>query len=351
MDKNIDAAVDQITNELINTPVVDAAIQSEVIDPSSKKLLVAAKKYIDSISEVENELTNFKNLLIQMKNIRKMYDDNEYKKLESYQNLQIKKAAFLVSNIPKKIYNDTEEFQIILNEVLNQTVSLIFVAEDEKKEPILWKIDKMNKVLTYDVSSDENLTARFRNLNMQKLSDIADRIITENENTLEKIKNLKPVYIEVVKRFTEHKKLVMWYPIPQNTWYKIKISAKGDIAEAYAAEVFTPLSTFNYNDEIEDNNIDVFMTAVLKVDNISGMLQGDISSNNIEYAIKSLGASGLGLTQFKKIAEQIVADNGSFDKTKLLQEKQRLADLGKTRNHIYKLIDKKTDEWILEVRS
>jgi O-succinylbenzoate synthase len=62
------------------------------------------------------------------------------------------------------------------------------------------------------------------------------------------------------------------------------------------------------------------MGFVSQVDNISGLLQGDVSKDGIEYGIKSAGASTLGLAQMKKLAQEILATPG-FDKNKLLEVK------------------------------
>jgi hypothetical protein len=39
---------------------------------------------------------------------------------------------------------------------------------------------------------------------------------------------------------------------------------------------------------------------------MSGLLKGDVTVGNIEYGIKSAGASTLGLQQMQKIAKQIL---------------------------------------------
>jgi len=44
------------------------------------------------------------------------------------------------------------------------------------------------------------------------------------------------------------------------------------------------------------------MLEVAKVDDESGLLKGDVTVNQIEYAIKGVSASTLGIKQIKKLA-------------------------------------------------
>jgi hypothetical protein len=81
-----------------------------------------------------------------------------------------------------------------------------------------------------------------------------------------------------------------------------------------------------------EQNIDDYMREVGNVDSASGLLQGDVTVGNIEYAIKSANASIPGLAQFGKFAKEILADG--FDIQKLEEKKEILRKRGRLRNHL-----------------
>ena len=70
---------------------------------------------------------------------------------------------------------------------------------------------------------------------------------------------------------------------------------------------------------------------VAKVDNESGLLAGDVTIGNIEYAIKSADASMLGIRQMVLLAELIQKDVIK-DISDLLKYKQLLHNKARTRN-------------------
>lgn len=335
---------------------IDEPLQREVIDPSAQQLYAAAQKYLMILNDTEKDLNKFKEILKQQKAMR--HSNPNYKDVEAYQNLAIQRQAFLASDIPKKIFSATEEFQEQINAVLNQQVVIMFIFEDDAGNPVPYQIDKLSDILKYDTASrGYNLTARFQNMN--NLATAATKIEASDDTMQTKMENLAPVYREVMNRYRDpaHHKWLMWRPIPPDVWYKMNISAEGDINEAYAAEIFSSQTDFMYDDPYIDNDIDVFATAIANVDNISGMLQGDVTAGNIEYAIKSIDASMPGLRQFKTMANQIIKDNGHYDVAKLQKKKAQLASKGKFRNHIYKWQGKaeeiavdQVNQWMEEFR-
>lgn len=70
---------------------------------------------------------------------------------------------------------------------------------------------------------------------------------------------------------------------------------------------------------------------VAKVDNMSGLLAGDVTVGNIEYAIKSSDASMLSIRQMVLLAELIQKDIIK-DLVDLNKYKKLLSSKAKTRN-------------------
>ena len=105
----------------------------------------------------------------------------------------------------------------------------------------------------------------------------------------------------------------------------MKVSAMGDVNEAYAAFYLNMLyrENFVFLDKGREYNVETFMTdenyGVGAVDPISGLLQGDTSIQlenglKLEFAIKSDNASALSFEQVIRLANAIV-DSGTEEIT------------------------------------
>lgn len=97
---------------------------------------------------------------------------------------------------------------------------------------------------------------------------------------------------------------VLWLnPNKHPAWHGAFVSSFGSVNEAYAAAFLR--RQFNPVDTPEDD-IEILMNGVLSVTNLAGALEGDISLNGVEYAVKSKGASTLSLNQLLVLADEII---------------------------------------------
>jgi hypothetical protein len=133
-----------------------------------------------------------------------------------------------------------------------------------------------------------------------------------------------------------------------SVWHHAFISTEGDIAETYAVIVLLNRKDPSFNNANIEINIEEFVTEALNVDNMSGMLQGDVTVGNIEYGIKAAGASALSANQLIRMAKTILKDS-EFSKEKLLKEKQKLAAKARTRNKIIDGLENTVSENIQEI--
>lgn len=314
---------------------------------SNKEVRLAAQRYLDEIGILNQQLEYFKNLLRKQKEIRK--NNNLYKGLEEYQNNKERISIFLSSEIPKRLYKISFDFQEILNEFLGQEIKMIFVHVDKNNTPSLYEMTS-HEVLKYDYSSRNSLIARY-NMSVAETSQAIKKLQIDTKIKFS-LPGLNATYKEVLERY-EHsrqkgRRSVFFYDI--NKWKYMNISSKGDINEAYAGFILLNNVPPYFNGNLENNIKDFLQSGVAKVDNISGLLQGDISQGNIEYGIKSAEASTLGLAQIKKMAEWIVNDV-EFDIEKLRKKKKEFASRGKERNKIYEDLDKIANELIAEIEN
>ena len=95
----------------------------------------------------------------------------------------------------------------------------------------------------------------------------------------------------------------------------------------------TPTFDNGVERNVEDYMMD-HVSDVGQVDSISGLLQGDVSKDGIEYAIKSAGASALGLSQVEALARKIVNQAGQYKLEDLKQQQKAYKLLGITRDAI-----------------
>ena len=118
-------------------------------------------------------------------------------------------------------------------------------------------------------------------------------------------------------------------------WLKASVGQQGDIKEAYASILLDRRinSVKLFDDEKLDNNVHSFMEELAKVDDESGLLSGDVTVGQIEYAIKGVKASTLGLAQIIDVAKKIL-EKTSYIKEDLEQQKREFHEKANTRNKI-----------------
>ena len=315
-------------SEMMDAIAIEGKIERQVLRD-------AASKYLLIIRSLQTDLNNFKTLLKRQKELRRLHSGT-YANLDEYERNRTMISQFLSSSIPKTLYSISFDFQTLLIEFLGQTIKMVFV-HNGSSGPELYEMQS-EEVLRYDYSKTNTLTARYR-ANASTLSATMKKLQIDNELKFN-LQGLKGTYQEVLYRYECARQMgrrsVLWNE--NGKWTGLTVSALGDINEAYAAFVLLNKVPPYFNGDMETNIKDFMLSGVAQVDNISGLLQGDVTVNNIEYGIKSADASTLSLVQIRKIAEQIVADN-EFDKTKLEQIKQQFKAKGRTRNKTIQMID------------
>lgn len=333
-------AVDKALLDSIDKPVSDA-IKGNLI-----ALRAAAAHYVSTVEVLQAKVTEFENLLRHQQSLRRA-NKSGFNDMDEYIRGRDQVRAFLNSDIPKRLYEENMNFQQVLNNFLGQKVSMVFVFENSDGEPELYEITSED-VLKYDYSSSNKLVARYRG-DADALNHAMKRLQLSAEWNFN-LAGLKSTYAETLYRYRcsrqVNKRIVLWQN-PYNEWHAMKVSAEGDINEAYASIVILNRKEPSFNNNMEIN-IEQFLNEVAQVDNISGLLQGDVTNGNIEYGIKSAGASTLSLKQIIKIAYQIVNDE-NFSQEKLEKIKAEFAAKGRTRNKEMKSLDKSVREAITKI--
>ena len=250
------------------------------------------------------------------------------------------------------------KFQSQLNKRLNQKVELVYVYQDEENNPTLYTLDEeaLSSALYYQKNPKKYLVGRFNETQKFKsyLTNLTKYQLYEKFN----LNYFNFTYKQVIWRFNYgHKKksdLIMWlnphFGKHGTKWLKAMVNKQGDIKEAYASVLLdrTINSTKLFNDEKLDNNVHQFMLEVAKVDDESGLLKGDVTVNQIEYAIKGVSASTLGIKQIKKLAQTIIGAE-SYTKQKLQEQKQAFHQEARSRNHVKNMALQTFQKWNREL--
>ena len=275
----------------------------------------------------------------------------------------------LTEEITKELYENIMWYQRKMNQILDQTVQMTFVFEDDAtilfadSKDLLSSFDKSNLIFKYNIT-------KYRNLTDQDKKE--KNMIEYNANNLD-YSALRNTYLEVIWRYRNatYRKTngrsgnlkVVLYKI-NDRWHGVFISAGGDISQAYAAyalnHIFTPFKNKDLEQQVEyflfgeengtrlylnqqrisQNNIKKWSHGgVIGVDDESGFLAGDVSLNNIEYGIKGIGASSLGLRQIFEFAENVVNKKGAFSKKDVQDWKKTAKDNANTRNKLYNKVN------------
>lgn len=339
--------------ERIADDVLDVANEasSEQIEEQFKintqELKVEATRYIKIFEELRQQVKDFENVLRRQSQLRKSFRDT-YETIDEYIENKNYVTAFLNSDIPKKLYSSSFNFQAVLNNYLGQKVVMVYVFDDGSG-PELYEINSED-ILKFDYSSRSKLIARYNATTKDIGSTLTKLKLDEKFNF--NYPNLKATYKETIYRYRcarkKNFKVVLWQ-VPDKVWHATKVSAEGDINEAYAGIVILNRTQPSFNSSNLEVNIGQFLKEVEKVDNISGLLQGDITKGNIEYGVKSAQASALSLNQIIKLAYEIVSDE-NYSKEKLLQKQEQFRKKGRTRNRITNMVDKDLEDLLSAIK-
>lgn len=306
----------------------------------------AAERYIAIMDKYRHLILGFEAILKKQKDMR--HQKLKESHIEEYNKYENAKKAFLSSAIPQKIYEESFAFQNLLNSQLNQTVKTVMVIGGE-----LYDVSNLSleQYLGFGYSSRGKLVGRYGQLISGKVQDIADRLEIKEENAAE-VSEVRATYQEAMSRYKYSKsfkrksKNIIWWTV--NKREAIRVSSAGSIDEAYANFRITRETNWVKSRGMEEKIQYFAQEGVLKVTNLSGVLQGDVSFQGTEYAIKGIGASTMGLEQLSRLANQIKAEGQSFSTKDLTQirDSQKGYEINKVSTFINKTANNLIDEYV-----
>lgn len=240
----------------------------------------------------------------------------------------------------KILYKYTLNFQIKVNKFLNQEVQTVFVRADGKIFTVKNVLNFFNTI-DYDSSTFRTILRTGERSARSQITEFNGISATqEDEQFLQDIimnwqaHNKKGIFISADDQFLIDN---------LNTSKWIKVTNVGDIKEAYFAyliqKTIAPIS----------NKLLYFIKLLSNVDNIAGILKGDVSqiydNKQIEYAVKSASASLLSYESAIKLAIRILqlAQSGKLTKEAVQQYQTFLINQGSVRNLPSELLQQALD--------
>ncbi len=362
--------------------VLDKA--AEIIEQPGKKIIEEHEK--DFSKQIKRYAQEFLNVLRQdqkeLEDIEKALEREEdlVKRIEmeastdyTYEwRVQIQNRHLMTrKDYYREIISAMLKFQTQLNELLDQKVELVYVYQNENNDPVLYTINEEDLLpILYYEKSEGKIRGRFFESTagfLQALKNLTKYELFDKFN----LRYFNYTYKQILWRFNQGRKrkgvhLILWlnpnFRQSNNTttkWLKAQVGQRGDIKEAYSSIVLDRQINEKklFNDEKLDNNVHAFMEELAKVDDESGLLKGDVTVGQVEYAIKGASAKTMGLQQTITVAQKIIEtfENGEkYTKRNLQEQKQEFHKAAKSRNHIEQIslkLLKKQQEGIKKMAS
>lgn len=289
--------------DLADEMVLSEYEQNQELFFAAQQLQQNAKIFIDQIPPTLLDKQNYITARIERLKRSLSQNNQEYNIIEAIQ--EVKDS--ILEEKEYEIYSQAKFlFQKQLNDFLGQKIITKYVYSNAKTgEVTLVDVDS-TAMLQFDGTK-----MRYSNTKYMQKQKNKHKI---NRNLELRAKNLKNTYFEVLKRGRDSKRriskylnkktelLIVWRT---DRWHAMTVPSEGDINEAYAYFYLNKL--FNYFSSNLEYNINNYMLkGVKEVDNVSGLLQGDVLANGIEYSIKSRGASAFGDLDIISVAIMIV---------------------------------------------
>lgn len=293
--------------------------RAELSDNVVEVIKQAAQRYLLVLQIAEPKIQQFEYALKQLKELYKQIlpSTTVQKAIQKYER---SKSLFLASRLGNMVLEETDIFQQALIGALGGTLKTIYSFQGQ-----LYDISNIpaSQIFKTAYSSRRKFQGVYNSTTIKTLID-ANLV-----PTVEFDEGVKPVYQEALQRYKYTKQTGIFWNFQKYRFQKVQ--SQGSIEEAFTYFGLVDQQRFE-NITNKEQQIEIFVEeGVTEVKNISGRLQGDLRVNQIEYAVKSMGASMAGLRQFKRLANQIVADSFT-DISQLEQVRERDAARGRKIN-------------------
>ena len=233
----------------------------------------------------------------------------------------------------EQVYHKGFMLQDILNAFIGQKVETVIVWVGKKGIPETYILNELPKLYLDLDSKTGKAVERYKTSVTplrKSLQSLESQFLQQEVNDVNfHFQELQNAYQKIKNRYDTYKcaggSYVVWLnPNKHPKWNGAFVSSFGSVNEAYASAFLRK----DYNPSgIPEDDIEILMQGVLSVTNLAGALEGDVTVGNVEYAIKSKGASTLSLKQLLSLADEIITKDFSYkglrEMLKNIKEEQR----------------------------
>lgn len=329
------------TGDVDFTDVAENAAK-EAIDLATQEIGTQMTPSAEQVKAAAAELTSYVDMLVAQAQATEamlagLDTGNQTQVISFSKRLVDKKEKFI------ELMDLVFKFQNIANEFLGQRVQMTFVSISKNGQVELFAVDNDIEHLKIDRASSKRGGAfsgryNYSKTNLQEMRRIVNSKYDKS--------SLDTTFAEVYKRYNISKArlkmggaaYILW---KDNGWDGAWISGAGPLGEGYL-NFF--VNEYLFSGMVESDVRDFMLNSkygAINADNASGLLQGDISKDGIEYGVKMKGASAFSYMEVIEYARQVqeAADVETF----LRELKQTLQDKAAS-NLVKPLSDMMNDE-------
>lgn len=309
-----------------------------MIRENTSTLQVAAAQFMKNCIAVKGQIDSIKELSRKLQEKRHSIENASISLPQEYQRLFNARKNLMTTALWHQIENNVNTFQAQLNELLGQSIKTVYVRVSGRQGQRMVNLYELplRDVTKPSISSNNTIVGRY-SLSLAYLQSQATNLsqqLASDDPVYYQL--LSDTYLEALARYEKirtHQYSGFYWRERKGKSGFISVTNKGDIAEAFANAALGKKKIL-MNTNIE-GNLKRFAKLVVKVDNTSGLLYGDIESQdpNIQYAIKTAGASTMGVTQAIQLAQEILSGQ-IIDKIGLQKKQQQYLNQGVARNEI-----------------
>lgn len=298
-------------------------------DDGSLLMKKYALDFVNTIKQSRQEIVQLEQMALSLKNKRHSLQNakNGVKspaEVQSYIEAREKfKQQRLASDNLDKFYQASMLFnERILQIITGHKTRISIVVPSSDDAPVILDVPMEDLFegntgisIVTDMTSGKipRLSGRIK-IDIDKIKqNLSQAIRTDSIIGAQSLKGLNQAYEVTQEDYRKWKPHVFWKVETENIWYKLTVGgAAGDLAEAYAYFFYTGGGEGNnpntlFLGKIYNRNMDYFIReGVANVDNISGLYASDVTTNEYDYAVKSLNASLPGYTQMVTLANKIL---------------------------------------------
>lgn len=336
----------------------------EVLQGDAVALRSATMSFLANIKECYSKIMRFNELKKAEHNIRK-YEKGESKlSASNVQQLREHVATYKELKIQEEEFNffmsQLGKYQQCLNNYLGKEIQTLYLYKGPNGTMEVYRlVGDVSKAVYQDIASrGAGLAARFSTRAIED-STVFEKMRTASKDTQNGEGYLTSTYLETLRRgeisreyLKKNGMLILWKPA--GVWKKMMVAGgAGDLGESYLSFLMSEERTNLFKGNMEPD-IDIFMLqGVALVDNISGVLKGDFSIGDIDYAAKAEGASMMGYRQVINLALEIAASTPDHVVQIMKREygkilKQEQSGKGR-RNKLIDSLDGLEDELLQEI--